>query len=617
MSEYTSYDQHRAVLQLQVDHSLKMIGRVNHGPNISGASDDTWKARFNAELDPVLNVDDASRGLAHPPRSTSLQWLPDYALPMFTYVKTTGINPAMLAQRAAEHVAADRTFNRVEATGPYLNLRLSDEVLIDSLNEIFEKGKDYGTLTDEAGKVALVEYSSPNITKPLGIDCLRSTVIGESLAHFLSAVGYAVVRDNHIGDWGAQAANLLAACDEYVPDCEFASFSTDDLIGLYDRFNHEKKESPRLIRRGQDYLARLEAGDIELLDHWATALTLSLNDFSALYERLNIRFDTMLGESYFVQDSNKVVDDLRGAVSPDLVVHDHDTPAVYTDTEQAVVIRTQDGYDAYAARDLATVRFRAQTYRPDVALYVVGNEQSTYFRSLFAVAESAGLNRYPNGSSMRLEHVSFGLLLDGSGKRIALQAGTDDKLESILDQLNEHAAQGILSRNPDMGEEQLRDIANKVAVGALVWNELRTDRTSNSRFDIDRMLELGGGTVVDVFYAYARTCSILDKFESPIVANVAEQVPKEFSTETEHRIALMMSEYGDMVRKTAEARAPHLFAAYLQELVQLHGRFYEESNVVGLDDPKLTNLRVTLHRAYKIVIENGLALLNIPVAERL
>ncbi len=617
MSEHITYDQYRAMLQSQVAGSLEKIKEIKRSTSVVGTLEDAWKARLNKCLRSVLNTDDANKNLVHPPKSASLQWAPDYALSMFSYAKDMGLNPMHLAKNAAERITPLTVFSRVEATGPYMNLRLSDDILINKVTEILRKGKDYGTLTDKVGKAAIVEYSSPNVAKPFGINHLRSTVIGESLARFLLAVGYTVVRDNHLGDWGTQFGNLLAACDEYAPDCEFTSFSMDDLTTMYVRFSQEKKESPRLVRLGREYFARLEAGDTKLLDRWAVAFNLSLKEFSAMYDRLNVRFDTMLGEGYFVHDSIILVDELRNMVSSELVVYDKETPAVYINAEHVVMIRTQDGYCVYAARDLATVRFREQTYSPDISLYVVGDEQSSYFRSLFRVAEAAELNTNTDGSSMQLEHVNFGLLLDESGKKLSTRKGTSGKLEDVLDQLNERTAQEILSRNPDMDEKQLYEIANKVAVGALIWNDLQTDRTSNVRFDINHMLELGGGTVIDVLYAYTRTCSILNKLDSSVEKLLLADLPKEFSTETEHKIALMMSEYGDMVRKTAEARAPHLFVMYLQELVQLHGRFYEESRVTGLDNPKLASLRISLHYAYKIVMENGLGLLNIPVVERL
>lgn len=618
MAHDTSYEEYRAELEKQIARSVELVRAHRQDTHPAKPVAAPWRDGVDTYLQsPPLDMADAGALAVRPPKNVPVQWHPDYALPMFSYAKARRVSPASLVADAAKALEPAAEFSKVEATGPYVNLRLADDVLMTNLKNIIATAATYGHITDNAGKVAIVEYSSPNVAKPFGINHLRSTVIGESLARIMAATGYTVVRDNHLGDWGTQFGNLLAAHQEYAPERDFASLSMDELTALYVRFSQEKKESPQLVRLGQTCFARLEAGDLDLREKWTHALELSLEEFSAMYNRLHVRFDTMIGEGYYVEASNKLIEDLAGLVPAELVVFDQKTKAVYINAEHPVVVRTQDGYGVYAARDLATVQFRQQTYDPDVIMIVVGEEQASYFRAVFGVADKAGLSTRPDGTKVQLEQVGFGLLLDKDGKKLSTRKGTSGKLEDVIDTLDAHAMEETVSRNPEMNPAEVREIAQKVAVGALIWNDLRTDRISSVRFDIERMLELGGGSVVDVLYTYSRTCSILEKLKVSNDTPLASVFPANFSTEVEHQLAVRLSELENVVRKAALDRAPHGIVLYLQELSQLHGRFYEESRVAGLDDANLANLRIALHRAYKIVVENGLGLLNIPLSPRL
>lgn len=620
MDNLKAYEKYLASIEQEIQRSVARMNAALGQSETSGSAttDGSWEADFNDCLQSVLQSRDAANSLARPPKNARLLWCPDYALPMFEYARLLHSNPADLAIDVSLVLRKLSVFSRVEATGPYVNMRFADATLMKGLERIVSSGQHYGRVADNTGKVAIVEYSSPNVAKPFGINHLRSTVIGESLARFLDATGYVVVRDNHIGDWGTQFGNLLAACQEYAAERDFASFSTDEMTELYVRFSQEKKLSPRLVRLGQECFAKLEAGDPGLREKWAIALSLSMKEFAVMYERLSVKFDTQIGEGYYVEAAKNLVGELVDECAlPGLIEYDAYTKAAYINAEHPVVLRTQDGYCVYAARDLAAIQFRERTYRPDVVLYVVGEEQSSYFRSILEVAQKAGLSRRSDGLQTHLEHIGFGLLLDKEGKKLSTRKGTSGKLETVIDALYARAAEETKARNPGMSADLVHETACKIANGALIWNDLRTDRLSSVRFDIDRMLELGGGSVIDVLYTYSRTCSILDKLSVTDDSSLVNDFPDVFSTDVEHQLSFRLGEFCDVVRKTAEMRAPHIFVAYLQELSQIHGRFYEESRVTGIDDRKVANLRIALHRAYKIVIQNGLELLNIPVSGRI
>ncbi len=568
-------------------------------------------AKKSVELPNVIEL------IIHPPKNIQTDWKPDFALPMFEFAKALGKNPLQLANEVVDCVRDSHFFSRVESVGPYVNMQLSDLVLQNGIRNIIKLGEYYGQLTDNIGKIAIVDYSSPNVAKPFGINHLRSTVIGEAIARLFTSSGYTVLRDNHLGDWGTQFGNLLAAHQEYDSDRDFTTLTMDELTKIYVKFSQEKKNSPRLIRLGQSNFAKLEAGDPELREKWAAALNLSKNEFSIMYQRLGVVFDTQIGEGYYVEASNNLIDKLADDSKSSLIIRDPDTKAVYINGEYPVILRTQDGYCIYAARDLATLQFRMDKYNPDDITYVVGEEQAGYFRSIFTAAKEIGLLDRPDGSLAYVEHVGFGLLLDEDGKKLSTRKGTSGKLEDVINILNERAIEETKSRNPNMPSNQVEEIANKVAVGALIWNDLHTERTSNIRFDITNMLQLGGGTVIDIFYSYSRTCSILQKIDLANKAIVKTGWPHKYSSDSEHLLAVRMNEFDYFIRKAVKERAPHIIVNYLQELSQIHGRFYQESRIIGLEDSSLTSMRIALHKAYKTIVSNGLRLLNIPITERL
>lgn len=617
MTSHNSYEQYRIDLERQIDLSIENLRAKLTGDAGFVTAEMPWRRALDDSLSQILNTQNISIDATHPPKTQAVSQGYDYALQMFKYAQVTKVSPAELAIKANQELEKNNVFERVEVAGPYLNMRLKDDVLINNLRKIVAGGMDYGRINDNSGKIAIIDYSSPNVAKPFGINHLRSTVIGESVARILEATGFRVVRDNHLGDWGTQFGNLLAAHHEYASDKDFTSLSMDELTELYVRFNQEKKTSPELEKLGQSFFSKLEAGDEELLEKWTYALNLSINDFSKMYARLNVSFDTMVGEGYYVEASNSLIDKLATLAPADLVVFDASTKAVYINAEHPVVLRTQDGYGVYAARDLATIDFRLKTYNPDAIIYVVGEEQSSYLRSVFEVANKTGLSYKKDSTPAQLEHVGFGLLLDKEGKKLSTRKGTSGKLEDVISALDAHAIEETKKRNPEMEQGQIEDIARKVANGALIWNDLRTDRRSSVKFDIERMLELGGGSITDIFYAYSRSCSILDKLGVKDTDDLESDLPENFSTENEHQLALLLSELSSVIRKSAEERAPHLIVAYLHELSLVHGRFYEESRVAGIDDNNLANLRVALHRSYKIVVQNGLNLLNISPSHRL
>lgn len=624
MKHSLTYETYRASLDEQIHQSVDHVNDARKtivASNHEIVMNQMWKMTFSDTVTKVLSKyleKDMSLPiiadlLVHPPKNIQTDWKPDFALPMFEFAKILKKNPMQLANEVVDQAKDLNVFSRIESAGAYVNVQLNDTLLQNGVKSIINLGAQFGRLTDNTGRVAIVEYSSPNVAKPFGINHLRSTVIGEAIARLFAFSGYTVVRDNHLGDWGTQFGNLLAAHQEYASERDFSTLTMDDLTEIYVKFSQEKKNSPKLVRLGQSYFAKLDAGDSELREKWAAALDMSMSEFSLMYKRLGVVFDTQIGEGYYVEAANNLVDKLLDNMKHPLIIRDPDTKAVYIDGESPVILRTQDGYCIYGARDLATLLFRIEKYSPDDIVYVVGEEQASYFRTVFMAAQQMGWLDNPQRTPTHVEHVGFGLLLDKNGKKLSTRKGTSGKLEDVINMLDERAIEETKSRNPDMPLDQVKEIANKIAIGAIIWNDLHTERTSNIRFDITNMLQLGGGTVIDIFYSYSRTCSVLQKIDTNLELKWLEK----YSSDTEHLLAVRLNEFEDVIRKAVNERAPHVIVGYLQELSQIHGRFYQESRIIGIDDNSLASMRAALHVSYKIVVSNGLHLLNIPITERL
>ncbi|HET9098342.1 MAG TPA: arginine--tRNA ligase [Candidatus Saccharimonadales bacterium] len=625
MTDYQTYEDYREDLQKQIKGAV-----VRAKIGVEAVKEDHESAaakRIREEIDNLLEkhfsqspqTDTSfaySAQLVSPPKNAKVGWTVDYALPTFAISRQLGRNPVDVAGEIADCLKDSDLFARVETSGPYVNIGVKDSLLLESLNSLADD-PHYGQVNDHQHELAVIDYSSPNVAKPFGVNHLRTTIIGESLSRIFEAVGYTVVRDNHLGDWGTQFGNLLAAHAEYAPEIPFSQIDMDTLNRIYVRFSQEMKTSDALKRKGQEYFSRLEKGDALLMENWVHALKLSLAEFQAMYDRLGVKFDTFIGEAYYVNRSYELIANLPKEKLRGLVEFSDESPAVVINGQHPVVVITGDGYGVYAARDLATVDFRVQEFKPEYIFYVVGEEQASYFQTIFEVAKQAGLTKRESANDTELEFIGFGLLLDKDGKKLSTRKGTSGKLEDVLDAVELRATEETKKRNPELDDNSVRLIARKVSVGAVIWNDLKADRVSSVRFDIDRMLELGGDSVVDILYTFSRSTSILNKLSVAELTSLETDLPKTFSSDHEHRLALKLSEFSIVIKRAAAARSPHILAGYLSELAQLHGRFYEESRVIGIDDKALAAMRILLHRAYVNVISSGLSLMNIPVTDRL
>jgi len=446
--------------------------------------------------------------------------LGDLAFPCFRAAKQLGKNPVQLAQELAGSVVLEGA--TLVAAGPYLNLKLAPETRAQAvLGAILSSsnGRPYG-FRPANGKKVIVEYSSPNIAKLFTIGHLRSTMIGHALAQTHQALGYDVIRLNHLGDWGTQFGTLLAAYTRWAQDgnadleqdFDWAEPAPDKrrtplfrLFQLYVRFHAEEENDPAMRDEARGWFKRLEAGDAEARRLWSWFREISLKEFQRIYDRLGVSFDTLSqGEAFYedqlvptmqrLEDAGLLVEGDKGARIINLEDVGISTPCL---------VQKGDGTSIYATRDLAAALYRKQAYGFDRCLYVVGTDQVLHFQQIFAVLDK--LDPWFKG---RMLHTPFGMVKLPEGK-MSTRKGNVIFLEDVLDEARERVAAIIDEKNPDLANKA--EVAEMLGMGAVVFFDAMNDRVKPITFTWDRVIALDGDTGPYVQYAHARILSVLRK----------------------------------------------------------------------------------------------------------
>lgn len=538
----------------------------------------------------------------------------DIAFPCFPFAKKQGVNPALFANELAAKLqfTPDELLLKAEATGGYLNFYINYRVFCqDILSQFKEKGSEYGELDFGAGKTVVIDYSSPNIAKPFSIGHLRSTDIGAALKEILKFVGYTVIGDNHIGDWGTQFGKLISAYKRWGDDEEIKKSPIRAFLALYVRFHSEAEELSKSLKEGEinpleeegrAYFKKLEDGDPEITALWSQIRNLSLAEFQKVYDMLGVSFEEILGEYFYNDKMDEIINlaqekglteqDAEGTLLVRLDKYGIDTP---------LLLKKRDGASLYATRDLACIRYRTQRWNPDKILYVVGEEQQLYFKQLFKIKELLGIET-------DCEHIAFGLISLNEGK-ISTRKGNVIFLEDVLKESWNRTAAFLEDRG--FTPEEKEKIIHTVGTGALKYQDLSQNRKKNVVFNWDKMLSLDGNSAAYLQYGYSRARSILRKgaYSADLDWNPdVELTPSELS------LIKKLAKFPEVVQSAAEQFYPHIIAVYLFELTQEFTSFYTDVKVLGEPQEIMQN-RLLLTDFYSSVMQRGLALLGIGVVE--
>lgn len=499
-----------------------------------------------------------------------------------------------------------------EASGPFLNIKLNkNKVFGEVVENVINRSKDFGRLNLGSGKTVIIEYSSPNIAKPIGVGHLRGTVLGESLARLHEFADYDVIRENFLGDWGTQFGKLVLAYKKWGDDKKIKEDPLFELKELYVKFQKEAEKNDELNEEARDIFRRLENGDKEIKDLWKEFKKISINEFKRTYKMLDISFGVFSGESMFIDDANDLIDDsLEKNISEkknsgEVVVEDDSLPSF--------LLRKQDGSTLYITRDLAALKKRMEA-KPNKIMYVVGNEQSLHFKQLFHLAEKMGICEKSN-----VEHIPFGLLMV-DGKKMSTRRGTLVELDDLIKESIKRSKDLIMQKNKDVTEDEISRISMKTGIGAVIYSILRQSRSKNLEFNWDKALSVEGESVAYLQYTCVRISSILKKVYN--TEHKDDDIPYKaedmmFETGEEFTLVKHLMFFPNIIENSLIAREPQKIANYLEELASDFNAFYNKVSILNTEDPKLKWSRVNLIKAVKITLDNGLRLLNIKVPEKM
>lgn len=550
----------------------------------------------------------------------------DIAVPMFRLAKEKNENPAALAQRLAGGLTLDGTLlSSATVTGGFLNFKLAEGPFLDRLFADFrERGEDYGASREGEGKTVIVDFSSPNIAKPFSVGHLRSTVIGHSIVRIYRFLGYEVVGDNHIGDWGTQFGKLMLAFDLWGDRDTVAANPIRELLDLYVRYHEEAESDPNLDEQARSWFKRLEEGDPRAKETWTWFRDVSWQEFDRIYRLLGVEFEEVLGESFYNDRLDEVVElafgsglaqwgeiEARGgqddgdagprAMEKVALIHLEEHGI-----ETPLLIQKSDGTSLYATRDLATIRHRIETWHPEILIYVVGGEQKLYFQQVFKAAELLGLEAH-------CVHVPFGLIRLPKGK-MSTRKGRVIFLEDVLEEAVRRAEAVLQER--DLSDEEKREIARIVGIGAVKYADLSQTRTKDVLFDWEKMLNMQGDSAPYLQYAYVRIRSILRKAAAEPEERASPD-PRSLGQPQELALVKTLAGFPQTVRAAATGYTPHVIANYLISLARDFSSFYNLVPVLKAQTPELAATRLELCRRTAQVLKKGLDLLGIECPERM
>jgi arginyl-tRNA synthetase len=530
--------------------------------------------------------------------------------------KGKGVSPLDLAKEYAAQIAAAAPagfFQTVEAAAPgFINFWLSDATLQDEFKRI-AADKKYGEGTIGKGKTVIVEYSQPNIAKKMHVGHMRTTIIGAALANILTQSGYRVVRWNYLGDWGTQFGKLIAAYKMWGNKAAVEKDPIEELQKLYVRFHAEMKTDPALEKRGQEEFKKLEDGDRENRKLWGWFKKESLKEFMKMYRTLDVDFDVWIGEAFFEREMKATVKELM-----DAHIAERSEGAVVVKLNDVglppALIQKSDGASLYLTRDIANLRYRLKKYKPAKILYVVGNEQALAFEQLFAVAKKLGWD----AEGVELKHIKYGLVLGSGGKKLSTREGTAQLLEGVIAEAIAKARAVIEVKNPSLTPAEKDAVATVVALGALRYNDLKENRTTDIIFDWEKMLDFSGDSGPYLQYTYARLKSILRKSKISS-AKLRPSAVDVSMLERTAELALMrkLFEFPDIVARAGELYSTSTLAVYLYKLAVAANKFYETTPILKDDDVARRNARLLLAATAAGVLQKGLALLGIKTLEKI
>lgn len=530
-------------------------------------------------------------------------------------------NPRELAAEIVDHFDTEGLTEKPEIAGPgFINFRLEQSVLEERILDLIEDSDRLGVEKVEDPATIVIDFSAPNVAKPMHVGHIRSTIIGDTLARIASFMGHKVVRDNHIGDWGTQFGMILWGWKNLLDEEALEASPVEELVRIYREVNQQQKEDESLREVCKAELVKLQQGDAENKEIWERCVELSKQGLERIYTQLDVTFDHWLGESFYNDQLQPLVDKLiddgiatqsEGAIGifSDETLPPKDDPFLVKEGDEwkplPALIQKSDGGFLYATTDLATIDYRVDQLDADAIWYIVGAPQQLHFDQIFATSKR-------RGQDVDLHFIPFGSILGKDRKMLRTRSGDTVQLGDVLDEAISRAGKIIEEKNPEFSDEEKREIAEAIGIGAVKYAELSQFRMTDYIFDWDTMLALKGDTAPYLINAYVRTRAIFRKMGSDFAG--AESV--QLNEPAEKKLALKLAQYAEIVPTVLTDFRPNALASYIYELATTYHKFWEACPVLK-SEGMTRESRLALCELTGRVLKHSLGLLGIQTVEKM
>ncbi len=520
--------------------------------------------------------------------------------------KIIGKKPRDIAQEVLDNLEENNVIEKLEIAGPgFINIFLKSEYLGELLKKSRTEEYDFSFLNRDGD--VIIDFSSPNIAKRMHIGHLRSTIIGDSITRIYKYLGYHMIADNHIGDWGTQFGKLIIGYRRWLDKEAYKENPIEELERVYVEFSKLAETDPELEEEARLELKKLQDGDAENFALWKEFIKVSLDEYDKLYKRLDVHFDTYYGESFYHPMMQGVVEEL---VEKGLAVEDDGAKVVFFPEEENLfpcIVQKKDGAFLYSTSDIATIKFKRDTYKINKLIYLTDERQQDHFKQFFRITDMLGWN-------VEKHHIWFGIMRFADGV-FSTRKGNVIRLEQLLDEGKKRAYDIVQEKNPNLSEEEKDQIAEIVGVGAIKYADLSQNRQSPIIFEWDKILTFEGNTAPYLQYSYARIQSILRRAESEgKIINYDKEIKIE--DKLERALADHIAAFPMAVLKASETFKPNIIADYLFELSKKFNSFYNSCPILNQEDDILYS-RALIAKITGETIKDGLSLLGIKTLDRM
>ena len=568
-----------------------------------------YKQEISKQISKATNINEKEiYGYIEVPKDTKNG---DFAFPCFSLAKSLRKAPPIIANELKEQLTFDSSIiENVEVIGGYLNFFVNQNNLTKNVLQKVANQEKFGEAKIGEGKTVVIDYSAPNIAKPFHIGHLKTTVIGGSLYKIYKRLGYNVIGLNYLGDYGTQFGKLIEGYKKWASEYDLTQNPIDKLAEIYKRINDLAEEDEEVLKKCRENFKLLENGDEYCTKLWNEFKDLSLQEFQKIYDLLGSHFDYWDGEAAMAKKER--IDEVVSLLEKTGKLIESQGAQIIDLSEQGInapcIIRKSDGTTIYATRDLAAILYRARTFNYDKSLYVTSYEQNLHFKQVFEVAKLLGLDeKYTNG----LEHVSYGMVRLPTGK-MSTRKGNFVKIKDLLNDTIEEAKKIIEEKNPDLEDKD--EVAKRVGVGAVIFNNLATNRVKDEIFDINEMLNFQGETGPYIQYTYVRTKSVLRKVQE--IPTFDEINVEKLNDEYSQSIVKLLYSFEDVLVQATVKEEPSILAKYLIDLAKAFSVFYNENKIIN-EDKTTQDARLFLTAMVSKALKDGAELLGMEMPEKM